>query len=528
MIFPKKEEAAPLPPKELPAMTASPIRVLLVEDSPSDAELLKYHLQSVSFESFEITHVEWLRDALDRLRIEPFDLVLLDLTLPDSTGAQTFLSVQQEAARVPIVVLTGSHDEMQGIEAVRHGVQDYLIKGQFQEQQIARAIRYAMERSRAQLALKRAHDELEMRVMERTQDLAKANDLLEFERGRLFSILDQLPSFVCILTPDRSIRFGNRCFRQLFGEFEGRTCSDVICLSESRCDLCPTFDVLKKKGQVEWEFISPAGRAYQIFDYPFTESTGALFVLKMGIDITERKRAEEALKESEDQLRRLSAQILSAQEAERSRISKELHDELGQALTLIKLRIGSISRKLRKDQAQLHDLCNLNLSYIDEVIKNVRRMSRDLSPMILEDLGLTTALRRLANDFADASGVKLKMDIADVDHLFLPAYNIEFYRIVQETLTNISKHSEANNVSLAVQLQDGQVRFSIEDDGKGMEVKPAKVKEGCHTGLGLVTIRERVRMFGGKLELDSGKGRGTRVSFFIPVEKDIRTVPVSK
>jgi two-component system, NarL family, sensor histidine kinase UhpB len=509
-------------------MTATSIRVLLVEDSPSDAELLQYHLQTVSFESFEIVHVEWLKDALAHLRAEPFDVVLLDLHLPDSAGLSTFLSIQKEAPQVPIVVLTGSLDEMQGIEAVRRGVQDYLIKGQFQEQQIARTIRYAMERSQAQLALQRAHDELEMRVQERTRDLAKANDQLEFERGRLFSILDQLPSFVCILTPDHSIRFGNRCFRQLFGDYEGRRCHDVICRSLTPCSYCPTMSVLQTGRQVEWEFKSPAGRDYQMFDYPFIESPGSLLVLKMGIDITERKKAEQALKGSEEQLRHLSSQLLNAQEAERRRISRELHDELGQALTIIKLRISGIGRKLRKDQQQLRDQCDLNLTYIDEVIDNVRRMSRDLSPMILEDLGLATALRRLANDFAEASGIKMAMEIADIDHLFQPAYNIDIYRIIQEVLTNIGKHSGARSVSLEVQVRDGQARFAVEDDGKGMELKAAGNREGGQQGLGLATIKERVRMLGGNLELESRKGRGTRVSFFIPVEKDFRTVPVSQ
>ncbi len=134
-------------------MSKAPIRVLLVEDSPSDAQLLKEYLGLAGSERFDVIHVERLEQALSRLKAEAFDVVLLDLSLPDSRGHNTFLRAQAEAPHIPIVVLSGTSDELLGIEAVRHGVQDYLVKGQTDERQIARAIRYAIERNRAEIAL---------------------------------------------------------------------------------------------------------------------------------------------------------------------------------------------------------------------------------------------------------------------------------------------------------------------------------------------------------------------------------------
>ena len=352
-------------------MTASSVRVLLVEDSPSDALLLQEHLGLVGFESFKVTHVETLEGAVARLRADPFDVVLLDLSLPDSTGLDTFIRTHREAPHVPLVVLTGTTDEMLGIEAVRRGVQDYLIKGQADERLIARAIRYAIEHKRAEEELRRAHDELEARVQQRTEELARANVELESERQRLFSLLDELPSFVCVLAPDFSIRFGNHRFRQLFGEPDGRLCYELLFHLAAPCENCHSFKVFETKTTVEREFTSPAGRTYQVFDYPFTERAGSLLVLELGVDITQRKQAEKALQESEDQLRYLSSELLTAQEDERRRISRELHDELGQALTVLKLRVGMVGNKLRKDQEELQVQCAQTLDYIDEAIENV-------------------------------------------------------------------------------------------------------------------------------------------------------------
>jgi PAS domain S-box-containing protein len=162
-------------------MSACPVRIILVEDSPSDAQLLQDTLQEASVSRFEFVLAERLDQTLARLQTESFDVVLLDLSLPDSRGSDTFLRVRAAAPRLPIVVLTGVEDELVGLDAVRHGVQDYLIKGQADGRQIARAIRYAIERQQVEEELRRARDELELRVQERTADLKQAVENLRTE-----------------------------------------------------------------------------------------------------------------------------------------------------------------------------------------------------------------------------------------------------------------------------------------------------------------------------------------------------------
>ncbi|MCX6925263.1 MAG: PAS domain S-box protein, partial [Verrucomicrobia bacterium] len=162
-------------------MSDRPINILLVEDSPSDAELLQESLRASRPGQFEFTHVETLTEGLARLTPGQFQVVLLDLSLPDTAGPETYLRARAAAPHMPIVVLTGANDEAIGVDAVRQGIQDYLLKGEANGAQTARTIRYAIERHRAETELRRARDELETRVIERTADLRETVELLQKE-----------------------------------------------------------------------------------------------------------------------------------------------------------------------------------------------------------------------------------------------------------------------------------------------------------------------------------------------------------
>jgi DNA-binding response OmpR family regulator len=169
-------------------MNPVPVRILLVEDSPSDAALLQECLTQGGLGSFKFEHAETLEQALRQVDESPFDLLLLDLSLPDSNGPETYLRARKAAPHLPIVVLTGVEDEAVGLAAVRQGIQDYLIKGQAYGRQTARSIRYAIERKRTEEALKQAEAalqleraQLEERVRLRTAELSSANQALQAE-----------------------------------------------------------------------------------------------------------------------------------------------------------------------------------------------------------------------------------------------------------------------------------------------------------------------------------------------------------
>jgi signal transduction histidine kinase len=233
----------------------------------------------------------------------------------------------------------------------------------------------------------------------------------------------------------------------------------------------------------------------------------------------EQRRAEAALKESEQELRRLASQLLSIQEKERRRVARELHDELGQALTVLKINLVAIEDKLTPDQEHLKANCEHMLSYIDTVIENVRRLSWDLSPSSLEDLGLSAALGYLVDETCRNHNMQSEVVMDEIDPLFTPEIQINIYRIFQESLTNVVKHARASLVSVNVAREDGKVSFSIRDNGRGFNLKQAMSGKVAKKSLGLTAMHERALMAQGSLQISSRKGQGTTITFFIPIAK---------
>ncbi len=235
-------------------------------------------------------------------------------------------------------------------------------------------------------------------------------------------------------------------------------------------------------------------------------------------DITARKQAEKELLEDQKRLHSLSARLLDGQEAERSRISRELHDELGQSLAFLKLRIASHMKMLGDDTGLLKEDFEETLEYINQIIENVRRLSKDLSPTILADLGLVSSLRWLVEQFSEQYAVEITHDLADIDHLFSEEDQINIYRLFQEALNNVAKHSEARRAHVELRLDNGRVNALIEDKGNGFDVNQILDSAASLRGIGLATMKERARMLNGVLEIKSELGKGTVINLKIPVK----------
>ena len=238
-------------------------------------------------------------------------------------------------------------------------------------------------------------------------------------------------------------------------------------------------------------------------------------------DVSERKFKEKALIESEQQLRFLSSQLLIVQENERRRISKELHDEVGQALMILKFQISSIETRLSKNQKVLRNECEALLNYLDNTIENVRRLSWDLSPSALEQFGLATAIRNLLENFSKHYNIQWEpSQIESIDNLFPPVSQINIYRIFQESLTNISRHAQATDILIDIEKQDGYVTYVIKDNGRGFDPQAVVDSEKGQRGIGLATMYQRTRIAGGRLEIKSSPGAGTQLTLTIPIKKE--------
>ena len=233
----------------------------------------------------------------------------------------------------------------------------------------------------------------------------------------------------------------------------------------------------------------------------------------------ERKKSEETLKRSEEQLRHLHSRLLTTQEEERRRISGELHDGLGSALVTLKLRENLIKGKLREDQGGLINECEKTIRYVDQIIEDVHRLSRNLTPSVLEHLGLSASIRWLANENSPRNNTEVTLDVTNVDHHFSQEAKITIYRIFQESFTNIEKYAQAKNVLIVIKECGDEVSFSIEDDGKGFDLMRVVSRNITQRGLGLATMKERTRMLGGQFDLWSEQEKGTRITFRIPKVK---------
>jgi len=366
----------------------------------------------------------------------------------------------------------------------------------------------------------KAERELENRVQERTAQLAEANRELEAEKNKLTAILDLMREAVYIVNPQYEIEYANPAMERAFGPVQGQKCYQYLNGPEAGiCSRCRNPEILEGNSYF-WEWTSPKNnRVYDCFDTQIVIQNGMKCKLKIMHDITGLKKAEEALSSNHQQIQRLSSELLTAQEAERMRISRELHDELGQSLTLIKLKIGMVEMNLPGSQQSLRVLCDDASTHVDQAIENMRRLSRDLSPVTVEALGITTALQGMTEDFCRTGKIQITADIDGIDNLLSLQYNILLYRILQEGLNNIVKHSGAGVANLSVKRRDGGIYFELTDNGKGFDFEKDYRGEIARIGgFGLTTLGERVRTLGGALIIQSRKDEGTRLHFVIPIE----------
>jgi two-component system sensor kinase len=249
-----------------------------------------------------------------------------------------------------------------------------------------------------------------------------------------------------------------------------------------------------------------------------TEIAGAKLFTVILRDITERKHAEEALSRSEGQLRALAARLQRAREEEAIRIARELHDQLGRCLTAIKMDITFLEQMASGQPTaetfrSIPEKTQLMLEAIDETVRVVRKISTELRPGILDDFGLAAAIEWQAEDFQKRSGVACVIDVPEEDPKLSREQATALFRIFQEIITNVARHSKAGKVWVHLEVQDGMVALEVEDNGVG--ISPDAL--GRPEALGLLGMRERAAAFGGYVEIAGIPGKGTTVVVRMPI-----------
>ena len=265
----------------------------------------------------------------------------------------------------------------------------------------------------------------------------------------------------------------------------------------------------------EFNFVDKKGNIKNIFTTANIIPGSAKSVISL-LDITEIKKVQEDLIHSQVQLRNLHKHAQDVREGERTRVAREIHDELGQVLTALKMDLSYLSKKFPQETKPLHTKINLMLKFIDMTIQSVKRITMDLRPGLLDHLGLVPAIEWQADEFQKRTGITCEVMVDPEDITLDKDQATTVFRIFQETLTNVARHADASNIKTSLQVKDGILKMIVKDNGKGITKKQIEDSKS----FGLMGIRERAYFCGGEVVFTGKKERGTSVIVSMPIDND--------
>jgi two-component system CheB/CheR fusion protein len=368
---------------------------------------------------------------------------------------------------------------------------------------------------------------MDIDVMKRGLDQARLSldDAVE-ERDLSASLLDMSGALIIVLDPAGRVIGFNRACQEMSGysfrEVQGRVFWDFLLppeeVDEAKATFASIIEGIQPSRTYERTWVGKDGSHRVIASSSITRrgTDGAVRqLISTGIDITRRKLDADALRRSEDQLRRLTANLFNAQEEERKRVARELHDDLNQRMAMLANEVSTLeqtppgsARLLRKQLRSLGERVN-------QLSDDLRNAAHRLHPSALEHFGVVAAIESHCSDFRKLHGIKVKCTHRGVPDSIPMEVALCLYRITQECLNNVAKHSGAREAAVAIKKMNGEISLSISDNGKGFD--PGLLAE--KNGLGLVGIRERLRLADGTVLINSQLGRGTRIDVRIPLTR---------
>ena len=481
------------------------MRILIVEDNAGDVRLLREHLvgdRNVG-EMFQLAHVDRLSVALKSLETATFEAVLLDLSLPDSQGIDTLTRMHEARPGMPIVVLTSLDDEVLGLQLLQSGAQDYLVKGEVTASLLRRSLRYAVERKRAEVELRRSEVFLES-IVENIPHTIFVKDAGQLRYVRINKAGEDL------LARRREELIGKsdyELFRKDEADFFTGADRDVL-------RNCKVLDIPEEPILTKGKGL----RALHTKKIPILdENDQPLYLLGISEDITERKRAENQLQRSLELLRTLSQRLDVVREQERTRIARELHDELGVRMTCMKMDLSRLLAMMRESlfpREKMEEKIRMMNAEVDTTIAEVQRLAAELRPGVLDDLGLVAAIEWQCQDFERRSGIRCFCEASFDQIKISPSRATAAFRICQEALVNVARHAKASFVRVLVKESGDEVLIEIQDNGEGIPAE--KVNDSA--SLGLLGMKERSMAIGGWLEITGWPGKGTTVTLRLPCQ----------
>jgi len=484
--------------------------LLIVDDSMENLLFLETLIKTVKVNLIQAISG---KEALKKIHGIELALAIIDVRMPEMNGYELAVKMNEERSgdKVPVIFLTASNiNEIEVFNGYTSGAVDFIIKPAkypillskinvflelFEQKQTIIEEAALLKKSGDELS--KTHSDLKKSEEKFRSYIENAPDgiFVADENGKYVEVNEAatritgyskdelLKMSVSDMTPEESLEVGLNHFRKM------------VINGTSKADLL----FKHKNGTKRW---------WTVESVKLTEKRFLGFTK----DITDRKKSEEELKSSLEQLHHLTQYIEKVREDERLAISRELHDDLGQALTAVKIDLGIIRQSSSDSEMELK--INKVSSLVSETIKKVQRLTSQLRPEIIDDLGLEAAIDWYTKEYSQRNKIEVFLDM-DPEIDITPDASLTIFRIVQESLTNIVRHSEATSVNIGLCKTREHINLSISDNGIGIAENEIKSKKS----FGIISMKERAISLGGNFEIYNESSHGTVIKLSLPLNK---------
>jgi two-component system sensor histidine kinase UhpB len=459
--------------------------ILIVEDNPSDLYLIESMLQASKLPINQILSAGRIADAIELLKKNEIGLVLLDLSLPDSLGLDSFLGIRQYAQKIPVIILTGQIASEVALEALKQNAQDYLVKGEFNAGLLKKSIEYSIERKKA--------EEIILASEEKYKQMFYKNPfpmwINESDSGRIIEVNDAA-----------LIKYGYER-----SEFLKLTLAEIQCPN----DTYPSLTLPSAEQGGLWRHEKKNGEfiIVEFTHYPINYFGRTAIQVQIN-DVTEKIGLENELELKKQQI--IEA-VLVAQETERKGIGEELHDNINQILTAVKLTLSvALKYPVKRTELISNAVTNIGMA-----VEEIRKLSKKLILFgNLKTFGLVKSVEELIGDNLALTKLKIALDVCGLEEESVgEEQKINIYRIIQEQMNNIIKYASASSVTINLVATGGQITLLMVDDGIGFDTSAPR------KGIGLTNIISRAELFNGEVNIDSSPGNGCRLKVVLNAKR---------
>ncbi|TAG11064.1 MAG: response regulator [Sphingobacteriia bacterium] len=481
----------------MPDSSSLLLRILVIEDNPVDLLILEGLLWKTRLPIDKVFRADRNADAIAIIEKEEPSLILLDLTLADSTGLDSYNQINRYAGAIPVIVLTGLADMDMALETMANGAQDYLVKGEFDEKLLSKSIQYSIERkknlenirvSREQYSSLFYYNPMAIYVWDlATHKILEVNAMAEKEYG--YTLEQFLKLTIWELRAPSHF---------------GRLKKFIQKITESS----------EMKSGGTWEHITKSGKqVFMDISSHRLQYNGRNAVMAIANNITDKLLLESKLEEERQaKQKEITEAVIHTQEKERHDISKELHDNVNQQLTVAMMYIASAEKK----HAGGSELLKQSAEFILHAIEEIRSLSKGLVTPLIKDFGLVKAIDSILDDLTAVKemGIEFISDTFIEDDINYD-FKLSIFRIIQEQVSNILKHSKAASLKIELGRNMQSIYLSINDNGIGFDLSSQK------KGIGLYNITSRVELFNGSISIHTAPTSGCAMHISFPITKNL-------